>query len=197
MSIATIARRMAGVSSVAFALTLASTFIGGCSTQDRKSAEQASQDNVALKAQVTDLTQERDNLKKELEVANKSRDQYQEQVTQANKTAGELQSKVEQWRKSNDTAEIGLKSELTKAKSELDAAKKGQEQAEQTAIKLKAAEDAVTASRAKAAEAERAAATASDRVTQLTAETAALRQKLDATTAELARKSAAVPDLNK
>jgi len=196
MSIATIARRMAGVSSFAFALTLA---VGGCSTQDRKSAEQASQDNVALKAQVTDLTQERDNLKKELEVANKSRDQYQEQVTQANKTASEMQSKVEQWRKSNDTAEIGLKSELNKAKSELEAAKKGQEQAEQTAIKLKAAEDAVTASRAKAAEAERAAATASDRVTQLTAETAALRQKLDATTAELAKKSAPAPapDLNK
>ena len=195
MSIATIARRMAGVSSVALALA----FIGGCSTQDRKSAEQASQDNVALKAQVTDLTQERDNLKKELEVANKSRDQYQEQVTQANKTASEMQSKVEQWRKSNDTAEIGLKSELNKAKSELEAAKKGQEQAEQTAIKLKAAEDAVTASRAKAAEAERAAATASDRVTQLTAETAALRQKLDATTAELAKKSAPAPapDLNK
>src|SRR6476620_9324382 len=109
MSIATIARRMAGVSSVAFALTLA-VVVGGCSTQDRKSAEQASQDNVALKAQVTDLTQERDNLKKELETVTKSRDQYQEQVAQANKTAGEMQSKVEQWRKSNDTAEIGLKS---------------------------------------------------------------------------------------
>jgi chromosome segregation protein len=197
MSIATIARRMAGVSSVAFALTLVAVAGVGCSTQDRKSAEQASQDNVALKAQVTDLTLERDNLKKELEAANKSRDQYQEQVTQANKTAGELQSKVEQWRKSNDTAEIGLKSELAKTKSELDAAKKAQEQAEQTAIRLKAAEDAVTAARAKAAEAERAAATASDRVTQLTAEATALRQKLEAVSAELARKPAPAPDLNK
>jgi colicin import membrane protein len=195
MSIATIARRMAGVSSVVLALTL----IVGCGAQDRSRAEQASQDNVALKAQVTDLTQERDNLKKELEAANKSRDQYQEQVTQANKTAGELQSKVEQWRKSNDTAEIGLKSELAKTKSELEAAKKAQADAEQTTIRLKAAEDAVTAARAKAAEAERAAATASDRVTQLTAETAALRQKLDAMTAELAKKSAPAPapDLNK
>jgi chromosome segregation ATPase len=193
MSIATIARRMAGVSSVAFALTL----IVGCGAQDRSRAEQASQDNVALKAQVTDLTQERDNLKKELEAITKSRDQYQEQVTQANKTASDMQSNLDKWRKANDTTEIGLKSELTKAKSELEAAKKAQADAEQTTIRLKAAEDAVTAARAKAGEAERAAATASDRVTQLTAETAALRQKLDAMTAELAKKPAAAPDLNK
>jgi chromosome segregation ATPase len=193
MSIATIARRMAGVSSVAFALTL----IVGCGAQDRSRAEQASQDNVALKAQVTDLTQERDNLKKELEAITKSRDQYQEQVTQANKTASDMQSNLDKWRKANDTTEIGLKSELTKAKSELEAAKKAQADAERTAIRLKAAEDAVTAARAKAGEAERAAATASDRVTQLTAETAALRQKLDAMTAELAKKPAAAPDLNK
>src|SRR3954449_12161868 len=103
MSIAMIVRRIAGVSSLVLALALV-----GCSTQDRSQGEQASQDNVALKAQVTDLTQERDNLKKELETVTKSRDQYQEQVSQATKTAGELQSKVEQWRKSNDTAEIGL-----------------------------------------------------------------------------------------
>jgi chromosome segregation ATPase len=193
MSIATIARRMAGVSSVAFALTL----IVGCGAQDRSRAEQASQDNVALKAQVTDLTQERDNLKKELEAITKSRDQYQEQVTQANKTASDMQSNLDKWRKANDTTEIGLESELTKAKSELEAAKKAQADAEQTTIRLKAAEDAVTAARAKASEAERAAATASDRVTQLTAETAALRQKLDAMTAELAKKPAAAPDLNK
>jgi len=169
----------------------------GCSTQDRSRVEQASQDNVALKAQVTDLTQERDNLKKELETVTKSRDQYQEQVTQANKAASKMQSDLADWRKGNDTKEIGLKSELTKARSELDAAKKAQGDAEQTTIRLKAAEDAVTAARAKAAEAERAAATASDRVTQLTAEATALRQKLDAVTAELAKKPAAVPDLNK
>jgi chromosome segregation protein len=192
MSIAMIVRRIAGVLSLVLALALV-----GCSTQDRSRVEQASQDNVALKAQVTDLTQERDNLKKELEAITKSRDQYQEQVTQANKAASKMQSDLADWRKGNDTKEIGLKSELTKAKSELDAAKKAQGDAEQTAIRLKAAEDAVTAARAKAAEAERAAATASDRVTQLTAEATALRQKLDAVTAELAKKPAAVPDLNK
>jgi chromosome segregation protein len=192
MSIAMIVRRIAGVSSLVLALALV-----GCSTQDRSRVEQASQDNVALKAQVTDLTQERDNLKKELEVATKSRDQYQEQVTQANKAASKMQSDLADWRKANDTNEIGLKSELTKAKSELDAAKKAQGDAEQTTIRLKAAEDAVTAARAKAAEAERAAATASDRVTQLTAEATALRQKLEAVSAELAKKPAAVPDLNK
>src|SRR3954449_3334945 len=110
MSIAMIVRRIAGVSSIVLAVALV-----GCSTQDRSQGEKASQDNVALKAQVTDLTQERDNLKKELEVATKSRDQYQEQVTQANKSASKMQADLADWRKANDTTEIGLKSQLSKA----------------------------------------------------------------------------------
>ena len=51
----------------------------------------------------------------------------------------------------------------------------------------------MTAARAKAADAEKAASQASEKATQLAAEKAALQQKLDAVNAELAKK----PGLNK
>src|SRR5258706_2269471 len=193
MSIATMARRFAGVSSLLFV----ASFVIGCGAQDRSRVEQASQDNVSLKAQVTDLTQERDALKKELADATKARDQYQKQVTEANDGTKAMQIAMEKLRKNDDTAQFGLKSELDKAKAELEAARKSQADAEQTAIRLKAAEDAVTAARAKAVDAEKAASTASDRVTQMSAENAALKQKLESLNAELAKKPAAPPDLNK
>jgi colicin import membrane protein len=193
MSIATMARRIAGVSFFVLALAL----VGGCGAQDRNRVEQASQDNVSLKAQLTDLTQERDALKKELADATKGRDQYQKQMAEANDAAKGMQKLMGEQRTRGDATQIGLKTELEKTRAELDAAKKAQADAEQTAIRLKAAEDAVTAARAKAVDAEKAASTASDRVTQMTAENAALKQRLDALTAELAKKPAAPPDLNK
>src|SRR5258706_6966063 len=186
MSIATMARRFAGVSS--FVLTL--TLIGGCGAQDRSRVEQASQENVSLKEQLTEITQERDALKKELSDAAKFRDQYQKQLTDANDAAKQMRDTMDKVRRSDDTAQFGLKAELDKAKAELDAARKAQADAEQTAIRLKAAEDAVTAARAKAVDAGKAALTASDRVAQMSAENAALKQKLDAMTAELAKKAA-------
>ncbi|MDB5324067.1 MAG: hypothetical protein JWN40_5698 [Phycisphaerales bacterium] len=194
MSIATMARRFAGV----WSLVLGLTFVGGCGAQDRSRVEQASQDNVSLKAQLSDLTQERDALKKELADATRSRDQYQKQLTEANDAAKGMQKMMGDQRTRGDATQIGLKTELEKAKAEIEAAKKGQADAEQTAIRLKAAEDAVTAARAKAVDAEKAASTASDRVTQLSAQNDALKAKLDGMTAELAKKSAAAPaDLNK
>jgi chromosome segregation ATPase len=194
MSIATMARRFAGVWSLVLGLTL----VVGCGAQDRSRVEQASQDNVSLKAQLSDLTQERDALKKELADATRSRDQYQKQLTEANDAAKGMQKMMGDQRTRGDATQIGLKTELEKAKAEIEAAKKGQADAEQTAIRLKAAEDAVTAARAKAVDAEKAASTASDRVTQLSAQNDALKAKLDGMTAELAKKSAAAPpDLNK
>jgi colicin import membrane protein len=188
MSIATMARRFAGVSSFVLSIGL----IGGCGAQDRSRVEQASQDNVSLKAQLTELTQERDALKKELAEATKGRDQYQRQLTDANEAAKGVQKQMSEQRNRVDAAQSGLKSELDKARAELDAAKKAQADAEQMAIRLKAAEDA------KAVDAEKAASTASDRLTQMSAENAALKQKVDAMTAELAKKAAAPPaDLNK
>jgi hypothetical protein len=74
--------------------------------------------------------------------------------------------------------------------------------------RLKAAEDGVTAARAKAADADKAAAAAATaeaeakkQVQQLTEERDALKAKVEALTAEVVRKSTAtpppVPDLNK
>src|SRR5437879_3917358 len=134
MSIATMARRIAGVSSLLFA----ASFLIGCGAQDRSRVEQASQDNVSLKAQVTDLTQERDALKKELADATKARDQYQKQVTEANDINKQMRDAIGELRKTDNTAQLGLKSELDKAKAELEAARKSQADAEQTAIRLKA-----------------------------------------------------------
>ncbi|HEY7120348.1 MAG TPA: hypothetical protein VH475_27415 [Tepidisphaeraceae bacterium] len=165
----------------------------GCaSNEDRSRAEQASQDNVALKAQVTELTQERDSLKKDLNQAKKDRDQYLNQYTSAKKDA-EAQSA--------GAAEANTK--LTSVQKELDAARKAQGDTEQLQVRLKAAEDGVTAARAKATDAERAAATAADaanrakeQAAQLANERTALQQKVDALQAEL-KKKAVPPDLNK
>src|SRR6266566_3028610 len=110
MSIATMARRFAGVSPFVLSLTL----IGGCGAQDRSRVEQASQENVSLKAQLTEITQERDALKKELADAAKGRDQYQRQLTEANDAAKGMQKLMGEQRNRVDATQMGLKTELEK-----------------------------------------------------------------------------------
>ena len=205
MSIVTACRRVACVASLCLRLA-------GGGAQDRTRAEQASQENVALKAQVNDLTQNQDALKKDLETATKEREQLQKQITARSTSSQEMQSQMARLRKDNDAAQTRLKitsDELTKSKSDLETAKKAQEDAEQTVVRLKAAEDAVTAARTKASESEKAAQTASQdaqkakaQVAELASEKEALQKRIQDLSAELAKKTAAAsgkqtPDLNK
>ena len=176
-------------------LAFLSLALAGC-THDRAAVEQASQDNVGLKAQLNDVTQDRDKLKAQLESVTKERDQYQKQLTDGREAQ---RSMVESAQKQINAANA----ELAKARAELDAARKSQGDTEQMAVKLKAAEDAVTAARTKSAEAEKAAATAADnaararqQVDQLTNEKAALQKRLDAISVDGGKKPA-VPELNK
>jgi len=183
-------------------LTLFALALAGCGTQDRAAMDRASQENVALKTQVNDLTQECDNLKKDLAAVTKDRDQFQKQARETGESSKAAQAQIAertqmQLRAANDA--------LNEAKANLANAQKSQGDAEQLAVKLKAAEDAVTAARSKAADAEKAASAAAadvtrarQRIDMLTAEKAALQKRLDAISADVAKKAGApAPDLNK
>jgi outer membrane murein-binding lipoprotein Lpp len=185
-----------------FVLLCAFVTAGCANTQDRARMEQAAQENVSLKAQLTELTADHDKLKKDYQAVTKERDQYRQQIVDAKA----LQEKLTAAQTENSRAEARLKlatDDLTKAKSELDTARKSQADSEQLSVKLKAAEDAVTAARAKATEAERAAAGASDatkqareQVTALEREKALLQQRIQALEAAQGKKAAA-NDANK
>jgi outer membrane murein-binding lipoprotein Lpp len=196
-------RSMISRSKTLFVLFCAVLVTGCANTQDRARMEQAAQENVSLKAQLTDLTAEHDKLKRDYQAVTKERDQYRQQIVDAKA----LQEKLTAAQTENTRAEGRLKlatDELSKAKSDLEAARaKSQADAEQANVKLKAAEDAVTAARAKATEAERAAAGAADaakqakdQVATLQRDNALLQQRIQSLEAAQGKKAAA-NDANK
>ena len=181
--------------------------LAGCSSnQDRSNTN--SQDNPSLQGGTAVAT---GTSTKELETTRAERDRLKAQVAESNKAAEELRGKLSEVTAQNEAAQARLKSigdELAKANADLEAAKKNQGDADQVNARLKAAEDGVTAARAKTAEADRAAAAAveaankaKEQAAQLATERAALQEKVNALQAEIVRKSAAtppaVPDLNK
>ena len=183
--------------------------LAGCnSNQDRSNTN--SQDNPSLQGG-TAAAAAAGASGKELETTRAERDRLKAQIAESNKAAEELRGKLSEVTAQNEAAQARLKSigdELAKANADLEAAKKNQGDSEQVNARLKAAEDGVTAARAKTAEADRAAAAAveaankaKEQATQLATERAALQEKVNALQAEIVRKSAAtppaVPDLNK
>lgn len=197
MKIRSVRRGLAGVCVVSLALASA-----GCtSNEDRSRSEKASQENVSLKTQVTEMTAEQEQMKKDLAALTKERDQYKNQLATANTAADDLRTQNRTAAQKAAQAEEKAKSldaDLVKARGELEAAKKTQGDAEQMAVKLKAAEDGVNAARSKAADAEKSATAAADaankakeQAAQLAQEKAALQERVNALAAELAKKNAA------
>lgn len=196
MKIRSIRTGLAGVCVVSLAL------LTGCgNAKDRARMEEASQENVTLKTQITEMVAELDTAKKEAASAQKERDQYKSQLTELTelnrKLAGDL-SKARGDGEGTQAKVKSLESDLTRVKAEVAAAQKAAAEAQQLGVKLKAAEDGVTAMRAKSAEIERAAASASDaankakeQAAQLAQEKALLQDRVNTLSAELAKKNAA------
>jgi chromosome segregation ATPase len=148
---------------------------------------------------------------KDLDTTRAERDRYKAQLAESNRTVEDLKKKLGDATAQNEAAQSKIKSlegDLAKATADLDAAKKNQGDPETMNARLKAAEDGVTAARAKAADADKSAAAAAaaeaeakKQVKQLTEERDALQAKVKALTDEVVRKSTAtpppVPDLNK
>jgi len=153
-------------------------------------------------ATVSNTAQEK--LKQDVAAITFQRDTLQKQLDAATATVKSLQAEVAQLRGQGDTAASKQKAsdvEVARLRGELELAKKAQLDSEQSGVRLKAAEDAVMASRAKSAEAERAAATAADaatkakqQVSDLLAEKASMQLKIESLNAELARKAAVIDD---
>jgi chromosome segregation ATPase len=196
MKIQSIRTGLAGVCVLSLAL------LTGCgNAKDRVRMEEASQENVTLKTQITEMVAEVDTAKKDAASAQKERDQYKSQLTELTelnrKLAGDL-SKARGDSESTQARVKSLESEVTKAKGEIATAQKTAAEAQQLGVKLKAAEDGVAAMRTRSAEIEKAAATASDaankakeQAAQLAQEKALLQDRVNTLSAELAKKNAA------
>jgi colicin import membrane protein len=174
---------------------------GGCgNAKERARMEEASQENVTLKTQITEMVAEQDSARKDAASAQKDRDQYKGQLAELTELNRKLMGDLSKLRSDNDSAQARIKSmggDLAKAKSDAEAAKKAVAEAEQLAVKLRAAEDGVNAMRAKSAEVEKAAASAADaankakeQAAQLAQEKALLQDRLNNLNAELAKKNA-------
>jgi chromosome segregation ATPase len=199
MKIATTAR----ISMISLGLIAA-----GCtSNQDRSDTGGSPQSNASLQAAAGGANQNQ----KEVDAARVERDRYKSQLAESNRTVEDLKKKLGDATAQNEAAQAKIKSlegDLAKANADLQAAKNTQGDSETMNARLKAAEDGVTAARAKAADADKAAAAAATaeaeakkQVQQLTEERNALQAKVKALTDEVVRKSSAtppaVPDLNK
>jgi chromosome segregation ATPase len=179
----------------------------GCTSNQDRSADNGSPQGSASLQSAGGANQNQ----KEIEAARVERDRYKSQLAESNRTVEDLRKKLGDATAQNEAAQAKIKSlegDLAKANADLQAAKNSQGDSETMNARLKAAEDGVTAARAKAADADKAAAAAATaeaeakkQVQQLTEERNALQAKVKALTDEVVRKSTAtpppVPDLNK
>jgi chromosome segregation ATPase len=180
----------------------------GCTSNQDRSDDGSPQNSASLQSTAGGGANQN---QKEIDAARIERDRYKSQLAESNRSVEDLKKKLADATAQNEAAQAKIKSlgdDLAKANADLEAAKKNQGDSETMNARLKAAEDGVTAARAKAADADKAAAAAATaeaeakkQVQQLTEERNALQAKVKALQDEVVRKSTAtpppVPDLNK